>query len=182
MKKSRDLGLRLREEDKSVFLSKQIGDAINKRFHTYTRGSQRGVANPTNDRYIELVLHPRYKHNIPRYIQVVNSIPIHETPPQRLSRIALLETQLLDPATVQTAALRLEAIGKDAIPTLRKGIESKTPEVRFYAAEALAYLDDSHAIEVLAEAARAEPAFRIYAFTALSTMEELSAGDAESIV
>jgi hypothetical protein len=177
VKKARPIGLVLREADKSVVLSKQIGDTLNKRFHTYNRGSVRGIANPKSDSYIELVLHPRYKHNIPRYIQVINSVAIYENPSQRLSRLRLLESQLLDPVTTNTAALRLEAIGKDGIPTLKKGLESKNLEVRFYSAEALAYLDDSNAIPVLAEAARVEPAFRIYAFTALSTMEELSAGD-----
>jgi hypothetical protein len=57
------------------------------------------------------------------------------------------------------------------------GAESTDPEVRFYAAEALAYLDDSRAAAPLARAAREEPAFRAYALAALSSMADISARD-----
>jgi hypothetical protein len=71
----------------------------------------------------------------------------------------------------------LEAIGKEGRPVLRIGIESSDPEVRFYAAEALAYLDDPAAAEPLARAAREEPAFRVFALTALSAMDTYEAYD-----
>ncbi|MDX1961959.1 MAG: flagellar basal body P-ring protein FlgI [Pirellulales bacterium] len=177
VKKARKLGLVLKREDKSVFLSKQIGDALNKRFHTHQHGTKHGIANPKSDEYIELEAHPRYKHNLPRYIRVVRAVPLSENSPQRLARLELLERQLLDPITAPNAAIRLEAIGKEAVPVLRKGLESTVPEVRFYAAEALAYLDDSHAAGPLALAARDEPAFRVFALTALSTMDDIAASD-----
>jgi hypothetical protein len=44
--------------------------------------------------------------------------------------------------------------------------------VRFRSAEALAYLDQSEAAEVLGEAARNEPAFRVFALSALATMND----------
>ena len=84
---------------------------------------------------------------------------------------------MTDPLTAATAALRLEAIGKPAIPTLVKGINSTDPEVRCYAAEALAYLDDTRAAPVLARAATDEPAFRAFALTALSAMDDGGAYD-----
>lgn len=175
--KSRPLWLVLKPEEKSVFVSKQIGDALNRRFHTFTRGSKQGVATPKDDVKIELVLHPRYKHNISRYLRVLRSIAIVETPAQQLARLERLEQQLLDPFTSSTAALRLEAIGKDGIKVLRKGLESNDAEVRFYSAEALAYLDDSHAVKPLGDAAREQPAFRVFALTALSTMDDIAASD-----
>lgn len=175
--KARSLGLVLKREEKSVFLSKQIGDALNKRFHTYHHGSKRGVATPKSDEYVELELHPRYKHNLPRYIRVIRAIPLAENVTERLNRLPLLERQLLDPVTAGNAALKLEAIGKEGIPILRKGLESNDAEVRFYAAEALAYLDDSHAAAPLALSARDEPAFRVFALTALSTMDDIAASD-----
>jgi flagellar basal body P-ring protein FlgI len=179
--RSRNLWLLIKPGEDSVFLrvklSKQIGDALNRRFHTFTRGSKQGVATPKDDEKIELVLHPRYKHNLPRYISVLRSIALQETATQQLKRLELLERQLLDPFTSATAALRLEAIGKPAIDVLRKGLESGDAEVRFYSAEALAYLDDSKAAAPLAEAARNEPAFRVFALTALSTMEDVAAAD-----
>jgi flagellar basal body P-ring protein FlgI len=174
---SRDLWLILKRDKKSVALSKKVGDALNRRFHTFTQGSKQGIATPLDDEKIEIVLHPRYRHNIPRYISVLRSVAVIETPAQQLARLERLERQLLDPFTSATAALRLEAIGKPALDVLRKGLASKDDEVRFYSAEALAYLDDSQAAAPLAAAARHEPAFRVFALTALSTMEDVAAAD-----
>jgi hypothetical protein len=89
----------------------------------------------------------------------------------------LLEQQLLDPVSAASAAIRLEAIGEDGGKVLKKGIASANPEVRFYAAEALAYLDDADAAAPLGQAARDEPAFRANAFAALSAMDEPAARD-----
>jgi flagellar basal body P-ring protein FlgI len=175
--KSRDLGLFIIPEEKSIRTAAQIGQAINRRFHTFSRGVKQFVANPRSDERIDLKIHPRYKDNVGRYLRVVRSIPINETPEEQVARTALLERQLLDPITSPTAALRLEAIGRDAVSTLVKGIDSSDPEVRFYAAEALAYLDESQAAVPLARAAREEPAFRAYALAALSTIDDMTAHD-----
>ncbi len=175
--KSREIGLFIGPDDKSVQLSAQIGQSINHRFHTFSRGIKQGVASPKSDERIDLKIHPRYKDNIGRYIRVVRSIPLKETPAEQSLRVGLLERQLLDPITAPTAALRLEAIGHEAVDALVKGIDSNDPEVRFYAAEALAYLDDSRAAAPLARAAREEPAFRAYALAALSSMADMAAHD-----
>ncbi len=175
--KSRNLGLMLKDADKSVFLSKQIGDALNRRFHSYAHGTQQGIATPKTDAFIELQLHPRYKHNIPRFIRVVRSVAIHESASELVGRLKLLEKQLNDAVTCETAALRLEAIGKEAIPVLKAGIKSTDPEVRFYAAEALAYLDDATAAKPLAETAKDVPAFRAYALTALCSLNDVESSD-----
>jgi flagellar basal body P-ring protein FlgI len=175
--RSRNLWLILRSDKKSVYRSKRIGDALNRRFHTFSYGSKQGVATPKDDERIEIVLHPRYRHNIPRYIAVLRSVALNETSTQQLARLEQLERQLLDPFTSATAALRLEAIGKPAIEVLHKGLESADAEVRFYSAEALAYLDDPKAAAPLAQAARSEPAFRVFALTAISTMEDVAAAD-----
>ena len=158
--KSRPLALVLKPDHRSVAVSSQIGTVVNRRFHTYAGGTKKGVANPKDDQHIDLIVHPRYKDNVERYMQVVRAIAIKESASQQMARLGLLERQLLDPITAATAALRLEAIGKEGIPVLKTGIKSADPEVRFYAAEALAYLDDKEAAEPLAEAARDVPAFR----------------------
>jgi hypothetical protein len=173
--KTRDLGLAIVPEAKSVRTAALVGQAINRRFHTFSRGIKAGVANPRTDERIDLKVHPRYKDNLARYLRVVRAVPLQESVKEQVSRLTLLERQLLDPITSLTAALRLEAIGRDAIPTLLKGIESEDAEVRFYAAEALAYLEESKAAAPLARAAREEPAFRAYALAALATIDDLSA-------
>ena len=76
------------------------------------------------------------------------------------------------------AALRLEAIGHEAVATLKKGLASTDAEVRFYAAEALAYLDEADAAPALAGAAKDEPAFRVYALTALSALDDSASYEA----
>ena len=86
--KSRDLGLFIAPEDKSVRLAAQIGQSINRRFHTFAAGIKQGVANPRTDERIELKVHPRYKDNIARYMRVVRSIPLKESPGEQASRIA----------------------------------------------------------------------------------------------
>ena len=82
---------------------------------------------------------------------------------------------MLDPITAGRAARQLEAIGRDGVDLLKKGIASPDAEVRFYSAEALAYLDQSEAAKPLGQAALEQPAFRVFALTALSAMNDYAA-------
>jgi len=175
---SRPIGLVVQSEQHSIRTSSQAGAAINARFHTYDRGIRRGVATPKRDNFIELEVHPRYKHNLVRYVRIVQNIAVIESPSDRLRRLEQLERKLLEPATSATAALQLEAVGKEAIRILKKGLASGDPEVRFYAAEALAYLDEATAADTLAKTARTLPAFRWHAIAALSAMDHVGAYDA----
>ncbi len=180
--KSRPLGLVLMSEHKDgksisriasgVKTSARIAAVVNKRFNSFQRGIKTGVAKAMTDEFIELTVHPRYKDNIDRYFKVIRALAMKETSVERMQRIVQLEGQLLDPATSADAAIGLEAVGSEGAESLLKGIKSKDPEVRFYAAEALAYLDRREAAEPLAEIARDEPAFRVFALTALSTMQQ----------
>jgi HEAT repeat protein len=173
--KNRLMGLVLTGEH-SVKTSAKIGRAIDQRFHMMEHGVKVGVANPKDDDYIELKMYPRYKHNIARYLRVVRNIAFNESTTDRAQRLMMLDRQVLDPSTVATAALQLEAIGKtDGIPILKKGLLSHDPEVRFYCAEALVYLDEREGATALKEAAEREPAFRWHALTALASMDHLDA-------
>ena len=174
----RDLGLVLAAEHRSFAMSKRLGDWINRRFHAVIKGVKRGVANPQTDRYIELEVPPTYRHNLARYIRVVQSIAVIEPPGGRHARMQLLARQLEDPVTAPAAALRLEAIGKEAIPTLRTALASKDDEIRFAAAEALAYLGESVAAAQLAEAATNLRSARPAALAALSVIDDANGVDA----
>jgi hypothetical protein len=177
--KSRKLGLILDHQHKSIRMSQLSAKAINERFHTYIDGRRMGIASPKTDEYIELTLHPRYKDNVGRFMRVVRSVAVRESQSQRLERLALFRDQLFDVVTTETAALRLEAIGGDeAIKILKDGAASSDPEVRFYSAEALAYLDVTEAVAPLARAAIEEPAFRVAALSALGAMEDGAASEA----
>ncbi len=176
--KSRNLGLILDHDRQSIRLSQKLGKAINKRFHTFIEGQKKGVATPKTDEFVELVLHPRYKDNVGRYMRVVRNIAIDESASQQLERLQLLTTQLLEPVTSATAALRLEAIGGEAaVEVLNEGLQSDDTEVRFYSAEALAYLDETEAVETLTQIIREEPAFRVNSLAALSAMDDGAAYD-----
>lgn len=177
--KSRQMGLVIDDRYKSVHLAAQIAKSINARFHTRVDGHKRGVATAKNDELIEIAIHNRYKDNVGRYVRVLRSTVVSETARQQQQRIGLLEDQILNPLTAASAALQLEAIGgEQAVEILLTALGSPDTEVRFYAAESLAYLDETTAVEVLAEVARDEPAFRINALAALSAMDDLSAFDA----
>jgi flagellar basal body P-ring protein FlgI len=177
--KSRPLGLVVSDEYKSVRVSQEIAKSINKRFYTFVNGRKQGVATPKTGEFIDVVAHPRYGDNVARYMQILRSIAIEEPPGSLQARLLFLEQQLNDPLTAANAAMRLEAIGNDeAKEILKQSGASNDPEVRFYAAEALAYLDDTAAVEVLAESARSQPAFRVNALAALSAMDDVMAYDA----
>ncbi|HEY1068144.1 MAG TPA: flagellar basal body P-ring protein FlgI [Pirellulales bacterium] len=173
---SRPLGLRLKPGSQSVVVSSRVSNAIQKRFHSYAEtGLQKGAATAKTDEFIELDVHPRYKHNIPRYLQVVRMIPLQETAEKRGVRMASLEQKLLDPISSARAALQLEAVGNEGAPLLRKGLTHESPEVQFYAAEALAYLGDKSSVDPLATLTEAQPAFRVFSLTALATVDDVRA-------
>lgn len=174
----RTLGLVLRPDDASTRESARLSSLINARFHRTGQDGGMGVAKPLRDNYIELSVQPRYKHNLARYVRVIRSIAVRETPDQRAARLASLERRLLEPTSAARAALQLEAIGRDATDSLANGLLSDDTEVRFYSAEALAYLDQEQAAGVLQQIARDEPAFRWHALTALAAMDHVAAYEA----
>ena len=175
---SRPIGLSINPEHRSIGLSKRIGDCINRRFHAIIGGVKRGVATPKTDRFIELEIPAVYQNNLGRYVSVLRSLAVAEPVGNRHARLELLARQLADPVTAPRAALRLEAIGKEAISTLRGGLESKDAEVRFVSAESLAYLGESLAASTLAEAARDLRSARPKALAALAIVDDANGIDA----
>ena len=81
--------------------------------------------------------------------------------------------------TAQRGAVELEAIGNDAAKeVLVSGLMSSDPEIRFFSAYSLSYLDRSEAIPVLMELARYEPAFRPLCLVGLTVNEDSLAREA----
>lgn len=175
---TRPLGLMIAKDGSSIRMATMISAAVNGRFYTFDAGVKKGVAVPKRDNYIDLSISPRYKHNLARYLRVVRNIAVRENPVERVERMQLLEKKLLEPTTAGLTSLQLEAIGPEAAATLKSGLESSDPEVRFYSAEALAYLDQPEAAAPLGQAARDESAFRWHALTALASMTHATALDA----
>ncbi len=171
--KERELSIYLRNDFRSIRNSTRIAEAIGRRFHHFDKhGIKQPMAEAKTDQKIVLQVHPRYKENYPRYLQVIRSIAFRETTVSQRVRMQQLHEELLTPETADTAALKLEAIGRDALPVLKTGLKSPNLEVRFHAAMALAYLEDADCLPVLAEAAKTERSFRVFAFAAMSTVDD----------
>jgi flagellar basal body P-ring protein FlgI len=175
---TRSLGLIVKPQHKDAVVSARIAAAVNKRFHSFQKGIQVGVAKAHTDDWIELSVHDCYKENLERYMQVVRAVMIQESSVERMQRMAELEKKLFQPDTAAQAAVQLEALGAaQGADLLLKGLHAKDREVQFYSAEALAYLGRREAAEVLGEMARNEPAFRMLALTALAIMDDPAASE-----
>jgi len=173
---SRHMSLLLRNDFKSVRNSNRIALRIGRRFFQYNEhGSKKELATAETDQKIKLDILDRYRDNFPRYSRVVRSIAFRETEVAERVRLQKLKKELLVPETSERAAIRLEAIGLNAIPFLREGLKSPLLEIRFHAATALAYLGKSDGLNALADAASEEPAFRIFAFAAMSIIDDAEA-------
>ncbi len=177
---NRTLGLMINSDSSVATEARAVTNAINARFDTIDYGTRVGVANAVASNKVELLVPRQYKQNLNRYINVVGSVAFNELPLQRASRIERLEQELNEPFLSSRAALRLEAIGLETVGILKRAINSRDLEVRFYAAETLAYMGQSEAAPVLAEIAKTEYAFRWHALTALSSMDDVEAGIALS--
>ena len=113
--KSRSLGLVLKPDHQTIMNSSRIENAVNKRFHSSENGIKIGVAKAKTEEYVELTVHPRYKDNIRRYMDVVRAVAITESAPQRMERITSLEQQLLEPDTTKDVQTQLEGISAAAL-------------------------------------------------------------------
>lgn len=169
----RDMALYVRSNFRTYRNITRLADRIGQRFYAYDEyGLREPLAKAQTDQRILLKVHPLYKHNYPRFLQVVQNIAFRETAVSRRVRLQRLEHDLMQPEKAQRAALRLEAIGDEAISILKSGLKSKHLECRFHAAHALSYLGESAGVDVLHEAAQKERAFRVFAFASLSILDD----------
>lgn len=174
----RKLGLVLRPKFQHVKLATAIADAINRRFYFFDGTTRRGVAKAIEDDYIELDVHPRYRHHEERFMAVVRAIAVAPESTGTQAKLVDLGDKLRHPPTAFDAAIQLEALGEMAIPTLIEATELSNPELRFYASEALAYLDRVEAVGPLVEGIRNHPAFRAPALAALQGLANPTVGNA----
>ena len=170
-KSDRDLALLIRNGSGSIKTSTSISGAINQRFTVSTSSGLTGVANSKTDQIIQLKIPHVYRFNVGRYAQVISNMTYSEPAHMRVNRMDELELQLQDPLTTGLAAVRLEAIGKQALPTLKRALRHPDPNVRFSAAQSLAYFDMADGVDELKAIAQTEPSFRWQAITALTTID-----------
>lgn len=174
--KERELSLYLRHDFRSVRNSQRLADVIGRRFHDFDEhGIKKPMAKAKTDQKIVLSVHPRYKDNYPRYLQVIRHLAFRETAVGSRVRTQRLQQEIFEAERAEEASLELEAIGNDAIPVLKQALTSPLLEVRFHAASALAYLGESDGLPALVEAAKQERAFRVFALSALSAIDDAEA-------
>ena len=169
----RDMALYVRSNFRTYRNITRLADKIGQRFYAYDEyGLREPLAKAQTDQRILLKVHPLYKHNYPRFLQVIQNIAFRETAVSRRVRLQRLEHDLLQPEKAQRAALRLEAIGEESVSVLKTGLKSKHLECRFHAAHALSYLGESAGVDVLKEAAQKERAFRVFSYASLSILDD----------
>lgn len=157
-----------REKLQRLALIGQIKDKINSRRAEI--GSLEVAKATKHFVYINVPL--EYRLNTPRYLRVVRLIPIRETEKTAEAYRKKLEELLLDPRETLRGSHRLEALGRNSVLTLKKGLNHEHPLVQFAAAESLAYLGDSSGVPTLAKFAEKHPRLRSYCLTALSSLDE----------
>ncbi len=169
----RPLTLVIRPEFSHAKTSARIATVINDRFFFFDGSNRRGIAKAIEDDHLKVEVHPRYRENVPRMMSVIASIDPRGDARHVQPQLADCAARLKLPATAAAAALEMEALGETAIPTLIEALRSDNPELRFYAAEALAYLDQTEAIEPLVASILADASFRQPALSAAGTMQNV---------
>ena len=172
-------------------MAKVVGDRINETFHGPYPGTLGEIAVAKTKAVVYLNAPFQYRHNLQRFLRVVGFIPLREeleglheerlSPSGNTKAISTetavayrrrLEEELLEPAHTVKAALRLEALGVNSIPPLKRGLESDHALVRFASAEALAYLGDPSCGAELARSIEQQPALRAFGLTAMASLDE----------
>ena len=167
----RNLTLLMRKNSVSVRTATQISSALNQRFTISTGGGLKKVAEAKTDKYVDLKIPENYRNNVGRYAQVVSNLAYQEDPNSLANRIDHLESEMQNIVTAGLASVRLEGIGRKAVPALIRSLRNPKLPIQFYAAQALAYIGEDDGVENLRMAAIKEPAFRWQALAALASLD-----------
>jgi hypothetical protein len=150
----------------------EVTTDINDKFHGPSNLGRGECAYPVGKEIVYLNVPVEYRLNPERYLNVVRLIPLRETAQTGGRYRTHVREMLLDPKDTIRAALRLEALGKESIPTLKSGLSSREPLVRFASAEALTYLGSTAGVEELARLAEKYEPLRGACLTAMAGLNE----------
>jgi hypothetical protein len=164
--------LLIKENRKSIKTAALLQSVVGARFSYLDGPDKKSAAQAKTDQYLVLRVPQTYHQNQARFFQVLLQLAIIDTPELRAQRLERWTAELLDPKTAGVAALKLEGIGRNASEILKRGLSSTDPDVRFFAAEALAYLNDASGAAVLGEAALSRPEYRAFALAALAASDQ----------
>ena len=159
------------DQQKRTTIIGTIENQMNVRFAT-TSFDQSEMAKPMNQNIIGARVPFAYRLNHERFLLVACKTPVLPNDPGLEKYKLRLAKMLLDPRDALPAAVRLEAMGRSSVDTLKTGLASKHPFVRFAAAEALAYLGNTAGVETLAQVAQDYPLLASNATLALASLGE----------
>jgi Flagellar P-ring protein/HEAT repeats len=163
----------LNPNDQNVRIASGIAERLNATFHG-TGDPNRKVAEAKSKDLVLLNVPYTYRHNHYRFLLSARHVPYSSVGADFRTK---LEDELMDPTTALVAAVKLEALGGDCRKSLRLGLESPSPWVRFAASEALAYLGQTDGATELAQLAKDYPALRAHCLKALASIDDSVATD-----
>lgn len=161
----------LKENRKSFRTSSLVEGVINQRFPQSEGVEQKGSVTAKTDQLLELKVPRIYHQNQDRFFRVVKLMPVIDNPSLRMERMKRWGEELLNPSSAGLSALRLEGLGVTAADILKNGLSHENAQVRFFAAEAMAYLNDPSGSDALADSAVKYPEFRAQALAALAALD-----------
>src|SRR5581483_2665687 len=141
----------LKPGDQNARMAATIAERLNSTFHATAEPNLK-VADAKSRELILVNVPLAYRNNHYRFLLVARQVPILSNGADAAYR-RKLEEDLLDPATSLVAAVKLEALGSQSMRSLRVGLESLSPWVRFASAEALTYLGQTDGAAELARLA-----------------------------
>jgi len=158
-------------QNKRLLMLDEVASGINDKFNGLNALGRGETAHAVKEG-VSVNVPLEYRLNPERYLRVIRLIPLHETADTSGRYRNRLHEMLLDPKDTIRAALRLEALGKESIPALKKGLTSPVSLVRFASAEALAYLGSTAGIEELGRLAEKYETLRGHCLTAMAGLNE----------
>src|SRR5262245_15427812 len=159
------------QRHRQLYLLEDVTQHLNESFEPSAPGRS-DAAKAINSDAVSIRVPYAYRYNSERYLRVARLIPLSDDAAAQSKYRQRLHKMLLDPNDCLRAALRLEALGKESVAALKKGLDSPVPLVRFAAAEALVYLGSTSGVEELANLARTQPHVRAYALISLAGLNE----------
>jgi hypothetical protein len=173
--RSRPYFILLNPGDQSPRVAATVAERLNSTFHATVEPNLKVAKAETRELILANVPYA-YRNNHYRFLLVARQVPILQ-PGQNAMYRRKLEDELLEPVTTLTAAVKLEALGMSSTGSLRLGLESTSPWVKFAAAEALTYLGQTDGAAELARLAEDHPAVRAPALRALAAMDDAACTD-----
>lgn len=155
--------------NKQLFILEDVTQNINRTGEKLGRSE---MAKAVGKEMIHVRVPYAYRYNPERYLLVVRNMPLREDAEKSSAYRKRLHEMLLEPRDTVRAAMRLEALGAESVPALKKGLAHEHPLVRFACAESLVYLNSLAGVEDLAKLAEDYPLLRMNCLLALASSEE----------